>query len=278
MPVRIVESKQNARLKELRRALASPNHRALRFRGIEGPHLVEEAIRANLKIACILAGDGMEHWLRRLRLPSATEVLIVPEGILASALSTETPQPVAALVEPPAWTWAHVLGAKRSAALVVALAGIQDPGNLGTIVRSAEAFGATGVVSLPGTVHAWNPKAVRASAGSVFRMPLLAAGAEECFARLRAAGVTILATAAAGAAQHAQPSDRARLKSPVALVIGNEGAGIPPELASQADGAITIPCPGPVESLNAAVAAGVLLYEAARQRAGETGNRKRGRR
>jgi RNA methyltransferase, TrmH family len=109
-------------------------------------------------------------------------------------------------------------------------------------------------------------------------MPLLAAGAEECFARLRAAGVTILATAAAGAAQHAQPSDRARLKSPVALVIGNEGAGIPPALASQADGAITIPCPGPVESLNAAVAAGVLLYEAARQRAGETGNRKRGRR
>ncbi len=143
------------------------------------------------------------------------------------------------------------------------LAGLQDPGNLGTILRSAEAFGATGVVSLPGTVSAWNPKAVRASAGSVFRVPLLAAGEKECLQRLREAGVKIFSTTA----RAARPADLADMAGPAALLIGNEGSGVPERIASQADGAITISCPGPVESLNAAVAAGVLLYEASRQRA-----------
>ncbi len=91
------------------------------------------------------------------------------------------------------------------------LAGVQDPGNLGTILRSAEAFGADGVIALPGTVSAWNPKAVRASAGSVFRLPLLAVSAEECFARLKKAGVKILTTAAHGA----EPADQIDLAGPL---------------------------------------------------------------
>jgi TrmH family RNA methyltransferase len=153
-------------------------------------------------------------------------------------------------------------GLQETAPLVVVLAGLQDPGNLGTILRSAEAFGATGVVSLPGTVSAWNPKAVRASAGSVFRVPLIAADAEDCFLRLREAGVRILAATA----RTAQPADHANLTGSIALLIGNEGNGVPEQIAREADGAITIPCPGPVESLNAAVAASVLLYEASRQR------------
>jgi TrmH family RNA methyltransferase len=117
-------------------------------------------------------------------------------------------------------------------------------------------------VSLPGTVSEWNPKAVRASAGSVFRVPVLAATAKECFARLREAGVKIRTTAL----RDAQSADRIDLVQPVAFLIGNEGGGVPAELASQCDGAVTIPCPGPVESLNASVATGVLLYEASRQR------------
>ncbi|MGA3264449.1 MAG: RNA methyltransferase [Terracidiphilus sp.] len=147
---------------------------------------------------------------------------------------------------------------------MVVLAGVQDPGNLGTILRSAEAFGANGVLSLPGTVSAWNPKAVRASAGSVFRVPLLTASAEDGLARLKKAGVKIMATAVRGA----EAADRTDLAGPVALLIGNEGNGVPEELAAQADGAVTIPCPGPVESLNASVAASILLYEASRQRGG----------
>ena len=188
----------------------------------------------------------------------------MPRKLLDSALATETPQPIAALVEPPDWSWKHMLNqSRKKTPLVVVLAGLQDPGNLGTILRSAEAFGATGVVSLPGTVSAWNPKAVRASAGSVFRVPLLAASERECFAQLREAGVKILATTvrAAKPADLVGPHRRGRARSSA-----TRATALPEDLAAQADGAITIPCPGPVESLNAAVAASVLLYEASRQR------------
>ena len=268
MPIRIIESKQNARLKELRRALAEPARKANGLAGVEGPNLLEEALRAGLRIRTVFAGERLQHWVEATRLPHETEVLVMPSEILASVLSTETPQPVAALVEPPDWTWAHLLGDRKDAsAMIVVLAGLQDPGNLGTILRSAEAFGATGVVCLPGTVNAWNPKAVRASAGSIFRVPLLYAGERDAMTMLREAGVRMLTTTAQGA----QPVDLADLAEPVALMIGNEGNGVAPDLAMKADGAVTIPCPGPVESLNAAVAASVMLYEAARQRAAKSG-------
>jgi TrmH family RNA methyltransferase len=183
-------------------------------------------------------------------------------------LATETPQPIAAVVEPPDWTWAHLLGSQRSVpSLIVVVAGLQDPGNLGTIVRSAEAFGADGIICLPLTVSAWNPKAVRASAGSVFRLPLLAASEADAIARLREAGVKIFATTV----HAAQPADLVDLAQPVAILIGNEGNGVPTDLAAMADGTLTIPCPGQVESLNAAVATSVLLYEASRQRSVRSG-------
>ena len=263
MPVRVVESKQNARLKELRKALNAPRHALGALAGIEGPKLIEEALRAGLRVRTIFVAQGTERSLDVLNLQAETEILLLPKRLLDQALATEAPQPIAALIEPPDWTWSHVLGTRdRGAELIVVLAGIQDPGNLGTILRSAEAFGATGVVSLPGTVSAWNAKAVRASAGSVFRVPLLAVTEAECFARLREAGVKTLATTV----RAAQPADLANMSRPVALIVGNEGNGVPEDLAAQADGHITIPCPGPVESLNAAVAASVLLYEASRQR------------
>ncbi|MGA8086890.1 MAG: RNA methyltransferase [Terracidiphilus sp.] len=273
MSIRIVQSKQNARLKELRRALASPG-RSDGLAGIEGPNLLAEALRAKLRIRCVFVAQGSERLLDGLGLTSDVEVLATPRDLLDSALATETPQPVAALVAPPDWTWAHLLGAVKSATpLILVLAGIQDPGNLGTILRSAEAFGADGVLCLSGTVSEWNPKAVRASAGSVFRIPVLHANEVETLAGLREAGVRILATTVQGA----EPADQVNLSDAVALMIGNEGNGVPVDLAAKADGAITIPCPGPVESLNAAVAASVLLYEATRQRAAKTGE-PRGRR
>ncbi|MFZ0743473.1 MAG: RNA methyltransferase [Terracidiphilus sp.] len=267
MPVRIVQSKQNGRLKELRRAMAHPGREGTRLAGIEGPNLLNEALRAHLHIDCVFAAQEAEHLLEELNLPPEMDVLLVPRELLNSALATETPQPVAALVEPFEWIWRDILeggvgGNNEAEPLVVVLAGLQDPGNLGTILRCAEAFGASGVVSLPGTVCAWNPKAVRASAGSVFRVPLLSATAEECFRRLGEAHVKVIATRLRDAA----PADQADMAGPVALLIGNEGNGVPPELTAYAGAAITIPCPGPVESLNASVAAGILLYEASRQR------------
>ncbi len=262
MPVRIVQSKQNARLKELRRALRSPDRKAGALIGIEGPNLIEEALKAGLRVRCVFAGDGCQHWLAQLRLPADAETLVMPKGILASTFVTETPQPVAALIEPPRWTWTDLLERKGSAPLVVVLAGLQDPGNLGTILRSAEAFGASGVVSLPRTVSPWNQKAMRASAGSVFRLPLIPAGVDECFARLGEGRIKVLTTVARGGTS----ADTVDFSPPIALIIGNEGNGVPEEIGARAAGAVTIPCPGPVESLNASVAASVLLYEASRQR------------
>ena len=263
MPVRIVQSKQNARLKELRRALARPGRDTHGLAGIEGIHLLEEALRADLRVPCVFLSQEAEEPLGELALPMGTDVLMVPQALLDPILNTETPQPVAALVEMPDWTWAHVLQPHEAwAPLVIVLAGLQDPGNLGTILRSAEAFGATGVVAIPGTVTAWNPKAVRASAGSVFRMPVISSSVEECFAKLREAGTRIVTTTVRGA----EPVDMMNFTGPVALLIGNEGNGVPEAIAAHADAQVTIPCPGPVESLNAAVAASVLLYEACRQR------------
>jgi len=263
MPVRIVQSKHNARLKELRRALSSPVRKS-EWAGIEGQNLIAEAVRAGLALDCVFVAQNAEKMLDGLHLPVQTEVLLLPADVLASALATETPQPVAALVQPFDWNWRDLLEPEESLSpLILVLAGLQDPGNLGTILRSAEAFGATGIVSLPGTVSAWNPKAVRASAGSVFRVPLLAASVEECFSILRTAKIPVWTTAIA----NAKEAHRVNLAAAAAVILGNEGNGVPDAVARQADGTLTIPCPGPVESLNAAVAASVLLYEASRQRA-----------
>lgn len=271
MPVRIVNSKQNARLKELRRALRSPGRDTGGLIGIEGPHLLEEALRAGMRFRYVFISEGIGffHPVSSDWQFENSETLAVPAEILKSALQAESPQPIAALVEAPDWTWPHLFPTEgrvfphsKTRPLIVILAGLQDPGNLGTILRSAEAFGADGIVALPGTVSPWNQKAMRASAGSVFRLPLIQAGVDEGFTRLREAGIKVLSTAA----QAATPADAVDLTAPIAFLIGNEGNGVPAEIAAQADGAVMIPCPGPVESLNASVAAGVLLYEASRQR------------
>jgi TrmH family RNA methyltransferase len=265
VPVRSIQSKQNPRLKQLRHALAAPGALV----GIEGPNLLEEALKAQLKLECIFVAEDETERLDGLKFDESTEVLALPRALLSAALATETPQTVAALVHPPEFSWADFLDLPH-APLIVILAGVQDPGNLGTILRSAEAFGATGVVALPGTVNAWNPKAVRASAGSLFRLPYLSSPADEAFARLHAAGIKIWTTAV----HDAFSLDKAGLVQPTALILGNEGNGVPEAIAAEADATLTIPYPGPVESLNAAVAASILLYEASRQRAPKKGGRR----
>jgi TrmH family RNA methyltransferase len=260
MTIRIIESKQNPRVKELRAALQRPSRRDDELVALEGIHLVEEALRSGTELAAVFVAQGHEHLLDALGLNESVEVLALPPEVLASAVTTETPQPIAALARPRHWPWTELTN--TPSALILVLAGIQDPGNLGTILRSAEAFGATGIICLTGTVSRWNPKAMRASSGSVFRLPVLASSENKCFQHLREAGIQTIAAMA----HDAHPPEEHNLAGPVALLIGAEGSGLSPELAAQCDARITIPCPGPVESLNAAVAASVLLYEASRQR------------
>ncbi len=229
MPRRAIQSKQNARLNELRRALTRPGRDTHGLAGIEGVNLLEGALRGELHVPCVFVAEDAEVLLKGLRLPADTEILVMPRALLDSVLQTETPQPVAALVETPDWTLSHVLGpGKWSAPLILVLAGLQDPGNLGTILRSAP---------------------------------------EECFSSLRKAGIRILTTTV----HAAEPLDFCELTGPTAFLIGNEGSGVPENLAAFADEAITIPCPGAVESLNAAVAVSVLLYESSRQRLASSG-------
>jgi TrmH family RNA methyltransferase len=250
---RRVESRQNSRIKELRAALA----RGARTPhiAVEGLHLIQEAVKSDLKMHTVFVRSGNEELLQHVELGD-TEVLIVTEDVFLSATITEHPQGIAALVEAPEFTLHALL---RGTPLVVIAAGLQDPGNLGTLVRSAEAFGATGMILLPGTVSLWNAKTLRASSGSAFRLPVVSMPADDAFAALRQEGVQVIA---AVARDGGQPD----LRRPIALLIGNEGAGLPEEWIARAGAQITIPCPGPVESLNAAVAGSVLLYEAMRQR------------
>jgi TrmH family RNA methyltransferase len=265
MAIRIVQSKQNPRIKELRATLLRPGRGESDLVALEGLHLVDEALRSGTHVQTIFVAQGHENLIQTLGAidETSTEILSVPREILDSAVSTESPQPIAALAHPRNWPWSEVLvQTAGTPALIVVLSGIQDPGNLGTILRSAEAFGATGILCLTGTVSRWNSKAMRASAGSVFRLPVLASSEAKALQHLREAGVHTVAAMA----READPLNEVDLTQPIAILIGSEGSGLSPEIAAQCDARITIPCPGPVESLNAAIAASVLLYEASRQR------------
>ena len=148
------------------------------------------------------------------------------------------------------------------APLILGCAGLQDPGNFGTILRSAEAFGASGVLATEGTVAAANPKVARASAGSVFRLPVVRLSTEEAIAALREHNLRLAVTSS----HHGRPAHTIDLTVPSAIFIGNEGQGVPRALLDAADEAILIPHSPKVESLNAAIAASIFLYEAWSQR------------
>jgi TrmH family RNA methyltransferase len=166
---------------------------------------------------------------------------------------------VAALVKPTAFDFQDMLGPQP---LILGAAGIQDPGNLGTMIRYAEAMGASGVLATEGTVHCFNPKVIRASAGSLFRLPVVRLPVQDALEKLRAHGIAILATSS----HKGTPIYKADLTGPCAVFIGGEGAGISKDLIAAADEVVAIPHAGKAESLNAGVAAAIILYEAARQR------------
>ena len=284
----VITSRENKWLKMFRTALRGTGPAESEPIGVEGPKLVEDALRSGLQAEALLVSEAGEAGLERiLRAASESEagiprsrVLRTTEKLFASVAGTETPQGVAALFRQPEWQFDDVVsgvattdGALRGdAALVVVMAGVQDPGNIGTIIRSAEAFGATGAVATRGSADPWSPKALRASAGSGLRFPVLRGMAiPVLLAQLRVAGVKIVAASSHSAALSAGGSSAATdLREPVAIFIGNEGAGLPREVEHAADVRISIPMSATVESLNAGVAASVVLYEAARQRKGFT--------
>lgn len=252
----VLISAKNPLLKEIRRAV---ERGGLTTEGLciaETFHLVEEALKSGCRVAAIVANESSAEQAERLA--CGTEVIRVADSAFRSVAATETSQGVLALVEPPAQSIERIL---CDPALAVVLDGIQDPGNAGAILRTAEAFGASGAVLLKGTANPYNPKAIRASAGSIFRLPVVSGVLAEDFSKTaQERDITIYAAMPRADLAVADVDFRRRC----AIVVGSEGRGVSRKMSEVAQ-AVRIPTKS-VESLNAAVAAGVLLYEAARQR------------
>lgn len=261
-----ITSAANPLLREVRRAIARGERTADGLCVAEGFHLLEEALRSGRDVPAVLTCESVRETSlrkimdRQVRGLADTRTVVLPDALFQGIASTETSQGVMALVRPAEWSVEQVF---RGASLVVVLDGLQDPGNAGAIVRAAEAFGATGVLFLKGTASPYHPKTLRASAGSLFRVPFVA-GLDAALARatLRQHRVAVYAAMPyTGAQKLAGDTDFVRR---CAIVAGSEGRGVSKELQGIAE-EVAIPTTG-VESLNSAVAASVLLYEARRQR------------
>jgi TrmH family RNA methyltransferase len=223
---------------------------------IEGPILLEEAQKSGLEIVDIFLRSGSTS-------PAvpAKELFEVPPDVFKSIQETEHSQGIVATVRPRQLEMSDVFGQQK--ALLLVLCRLQDPGNVGTILRVAEAFGATGCIAIKGTVSLLNNKVVRASAGSIFRIPYVAGlDLETSVNALRAREIRIVGTA---------PDSQATIdawdwRCPTAVLIGNEGSGLNRDEVHYCDTVLRIPQKASVESLNSAVAAAVIVYEASKQR------------
>ncbi|MFY9791963.1 MAG: RNA methyltransferase [Candidatus Sulfotelmatobacter sp.] len=272
--LRRIEGRHNPLVKQLRQAFS---HSELTDAGdcaVEGMRILEEAIRSGLRFSSVFFRESAQDRANRLlpQIGAQVETLLLPDKLFDSLVPSESPQGVAALVRFKQFSLEDLIE-RVQLGPIVAIAGLQDPGNLGTILRSAEAFGSAGVILGEGTVSIFNSKVVRASAGSVFRLPIIhgsghgsgdsaATKLETASEKLRAQGVRLIATSS----HKGTPLDRADLKTPAAIFFGNEGSGLARDLMAKMDEVIAIPHAPQVESLNAGVAASIVLYEAARQR------------
>ena len=268
--LRRIEGRHNPLVKQLRQAFSRAELTEGGDCAIEGLRILEEAIRSGLRLSAVFFRESAQDRADRLlpQIGAQVETLLLPDKLFDTLVPSESPQGVAALVRLKEFSLDD-LTERLQVGPIVVLAGLQDPGNVGTILRSCEAFGSAGVILGEGTVSPFNSKVVRASAGSVFRLPIIhnhgaspAAKLEEISEKLRAQGVRLIATSS----HKGTPLDQAGWKSPSAIFFGNEGSGLPRDLMAKMDDSVAIPHTPQVESLNAAIAASIVLYEAARQR------------
>lgn len=225
----------------------------------EGVRSVEELLRSGLKVRGALVAPQLAtaprgEALRAALDQSKVEVAEVSEKDFRSAAETESPQGVIAIGEVPARSLDTL--DLPPVCRVLLLDGVQDPGNAGTILRTAAALGANATIALPGTVDLWNPKTIRSSMGAQFFHLAFHASLEEVLSYLDRAKLQLWATAADGA-----PLNRGEAPARLAIAVGNEGAGLSAEIRAKAQRTVSLPISGTVESLNVAVATGIILYE-----------------
>jgi TrmH family RNA methyltransferase len=226
---------------------------------VEGIRATEELLESPLTVSGFLCGPQLIDTPRGAHLRAAiersgVEVSDVSEREFASAASTESPQGVLAIAAIPERTLSQLEG--RDPIRVLVLDAVQDPGNLGTLLRTAHALGVDGTVALPGTVDVWNAKVVRSAMGALFHHHVLQATLPELTAFVHEQGIPVWAADAAG-----ESVDDLTPPSKLALVVGNEGAGLTPDVRALASQAVALPIQNAFDSLNVAVAAGILLYE-----------------
>jgi TrmH family RNA methyltransferase len=228
---------------------------------VDGPTLLAEALEAGVRLDEVVAEPACPQGVLDRAEAAGAVVRCTGEGMLARVVDTVTPRAVAAVARFD--DVAAGAAARAAGPLALVLIGVSDPGNAGTLLRSAEAAGAGAVLFCDGSVDPYGPKCVRSSAGSVFRLAVAREVASaEALAAVAAAGATTVATVARGA----QPYDAVDLARPVALVLGSEAHGLPAGLAAAVDTAVTIPMEGRAESLNVGMAGTVLCFESLRQR------------
>jgi TrmH family RNA methyltransferase len=251
-------STKNPLLQGIRRAAASGRPTEDGLIVAEGPHLLEEALRGEWRIEQVFATPGALNRHADLLSRTDAEVCEVSARAFGSVATTEASQELLALLRPRAWNWEELISGR---ALVVVLDAMQDPGNAGAIVRSAEAFAATGVVLLKGSVRISNGKFLRATAGSIFRVPFVESWEpNEFVAKADRNDLTLYALVPAAGSSLAE----ADFRLPCAVAVGSEAHGISIELAHHMN-PISIPT-AKVESLNAAIACSIALFEAQKQR------------
>ena len=264
-PVKEISSSDNAFVKKYRRLVASSRYRRRTGRlAIEGPHLLEEALAAGFAPEVVFFTrsfiDGTGKTILARVPPGSRQYLLAP-SLFAGLADTETPQEVAAII--PYREAEPAPGAIPSLDLVLVLDRIGDPGNMGSMIRTASAAGVDAIFYGPGTVDPHSPKALRSTAGALFHLPPAAVpDSLQLLRGLQKNGMTVIATKPQGGLLYWKADYRGK----IALLIGSESSGLSPELLAAADLAVSIPQTSPLDSLNAATAAAVILYEALRQR------------
>jgi len=232
----------------------------------EGVHLAHEALDHGAQIVLTVVSPRLEQnaegrELHRRLAESGEQPFVVDDGLLDSLQDARSPQPILILLRRPVWGADAGIEAGRTP-LVVALVGVQDPGNLGSLIRTADAAGATACFVAPGSADPFHPRAVRATMGSVFRLPVHTGGPQPLLARFRERGLRLVGAGPRGSAIY----DDSDLSGPLALFFGAEGRGLPREVCDGLDETIAVPMAPGVESLSVGAAAAVVLFEAARQR------------
>lgn len=260
-PISEIVSVHNPRVKEWSQLLDKKGRTRQRKFLIEGVHLVQEALASGADVETVLFSleRGLPAELDR-EAHLQLEWVAVSESVLNRCTDAQTPQSVVGIVRKSAEMAEALLA--RSGGLVVVVDGVQDPGNLGTIIRSADAVGAAGIVLGKGTVDLYNPKTVRSTMGSLFHVPIVESDLVPLLAEAKRRNIRLMGTSLQ-ASRNCFESD---MTGDLWIIVGNEGGGVSREVAALADEQVMIPMRGGSESLNVAMAATVLLYESFRQR------------